>query len=132
LAHDVLRSYFKTDSPNCGLKDDFRLVTNNDGTDYPLSPNLMSRFSLGPTGIKLINYLGSEIQVTVYIRGSSIGNSGAYKKLVIDYVQNHSPVISGDIQFNRVEVREDDDNTGQKSEFQVFFKDPEGDRVNYF
>lgn len=112
LTHEVLRSHFKTDSQNCGLSDDFRLVTNNDGTDYPLSPNLMGRFGLAPTGIKLINYLGAELTVTVYIRGSSTGNQGAYKKLVISYVQNDSPVVSGDIQLNRVEVREDDDNTG--------------------
>ena len=49
------------------------LVTSNDGSDYPLSPNLRERFSLGFGGMKVINYLGNEMEVSVYMRGISVG-----------------------------------------------------------
>ena len=95
------------------MSDIYRLVSKNDGTDYDISPNLSTRFNFGGTSLQLLNYIGNEIDITVYIRGASTGNKSAYQRLDISYIQNKSPIVSGDIQNNKVEVLEDDDNVGQ-------------------
>ena len=127
LLFDELRKQFKTDSEVCTVKS-FQVVSEYAGVYYDLSPNLASRFSYSSTGIKLINYLGAEQDLTVYIRAISSGKQFAHKPLKISYVSNQAPTIGGDL-ANVIEVREDDDNAGQTQDFNLYFKDREGDRV---
>jgi len=112
LSFEDLRKEFKTDSDHCKIQR-FQVVTRFDGVYYDLSPNLASRFYNSPTGIRLINYLGAEQDLTVYIKAFSTGKAFAYKPLKVSYKQNSAPSIGGDISQNLVEVKEDDDNTGK-------------------
>ena len=64
-----------------------------------------------PTGgFKLINYMGNDQDMTVYIKGISSGNQGAYKPLKIRYITNKAPTIDGNTRGNKIEVDEDEDN----------------------
>jgi len=96
LLFDELRKEFKTDSEVCTIKS-FQVVSEYNGVYYDLSPNLASRFSHSSTGIKLINYLGAEQDLTVYIKAFSSGKRFAYKPLKISYTNNQAPTIGGDI-----------------------------------
>ena len=128
LTFEDLRAEFRTDSEHCKVQS-FQVVTEYGGVYYDLSPNLASRFYTSQTGIRLINYLGAPQDLTVYIKAFSTGKSVAYKPLKISYVRNSAPSIGGDISQNLVEVKEGEDNTGKTQDFNLYFKDREGNRV---
>ena len=107
-----LKKEFRSDSSNCDISS-FKIVTKNDGSDYDLSPILAPRFNFGATSLKLINYMGNEQTLSLYVKGISSGDQGAYKPLKISYLVNKAPVVSGDLVGNQIEVREDDDNSNQ-------------------
>jgi hypothetical protein len=75
--------------------------------------------------------MGNDQDLTVYIKGTSSGNQGAYKPLKIRYITNRAPTIGGDTRGNKVEVDEDENNNNQLKEFELFFKDQEGDKIQF-
>jgi hypothetical protein len=106
LSLNDLRSYFRSNSRFCSITNNFRITTRSDGSDFPLSPNLAKRFSVGASSIKLLNnFIGENQETKLFIKGVSSGDQGAYKPLNIKYIKNRSPQIKGDIAMRTITVR---------------------------
>jgi hypothetical protein len=72
FTEEDLRKMFFTDSDNCKIVK-FDLFIQDAGQYYPISINLASRFLWNGNNLKMINYMGFENKVNIFIGAISAG-----------------------------------------------------------